>query len=130
MLKSCGFLQILWTFSIPPFQDSAYVYTPLALKWEDFSSNLTIPLSNFGLSQILHLRQLLSGEAFLQNLRYTIKNRVTVYDNSVFVFDRGRHCPDYLNMGRSCRPSSIADSAGIMREKSATKECGLDLGES
>ena len=39
-------------FFYPRFQDSAYVYTPLALKNEDFSSNLTIPLSNFGLSQI------------------------------------------------------------------------------
>jgi hypothetical protein len=28
------------------FQASAYVYTPLALKNEAFSSNLSIPLSN------------------------------------------------------------------------------------
>ena len=42
-------VEILWIspnfmdFFYPRFQDSAYVYTPLALKNEDFSSNLTIP---------------------------------------------------------------------------------------
>ena len=44
-------------FFYPRFQDSAYVYTPLALKNEDFSSNLTIPLSNFGLSQIIDITE-------------------------------------------------------------------------
>ena len=56
-------VEILWIspnfmdFFYPRFQDSAYVYTPLVLKNEDFSSNLTIPLSNFGLSQMQNLRQ-------------------------------------------------------------------------
>ena len=44
-------------FFYPRFQDSAYVYTPLVLKNEDFSSNLTFPLSNFGLSHLVKTKK-------------------------------------------------------------------------
>ena len=57
MMKSFGISPILMDFFYRRFRGSTYFCTPHATKSDAFSSNLTIPLSNFlGVSQILHLR--------------------------------------------------------------------------
>ena len=82
-------------FFYPRFQDSAYVYTPLALKNEDFSSNLTIPFKTLfflGVIKVIFVEEL--GKC------HSCSFAETLYGNDFGIFcssfnevvnSRGRH---------------------------------------